>query len=121
MKSFIKQFVAVVTGDNAEAQAQKVLRQADSALKTQIAALQGDVITLEDAVENAKEQQVLAKVNHGRTITDRNSYVRGLLDAKNEVTKAEKALELHKEKIAFLESELATLDEVEESAVEAAK
>lgn len=110
-KSFIKEFVAVVKGDDAEASAQKALRQADSALQTQIASLTGDTITLEDKVTAAKEAQVLARVNGGNVITDRSVYVRNLLNAKNAVTMAEEELKTHKEKIAFLQGELKGLSE----------
>lgn len=111
VKSFVKQFVAAVKGDTAEAQAQKVLRQADSALQTQIASLNGDTIVLEDAVTAAKERQANARINNGNNIGDRSSYVRNLLDAKNAVTLAEEALKTHKEKIEFLKAELASLNE----------
>lgn len=111
MKSFVKQFVAVVKGDDAEAQGQKVLRQADSALQSQVASLNGDTITLEDSVTSAKEALDLARVNNGQVIIDRSYYVRNLLNAKNKVTEAEEALKSHKEKIAFLESELKALSE----------
>jgi len=113
VKSFVKQFVAVIKGDDAEAQAQKVLRQADSALKSQIASLTGDTITFEDNVIAAKERQVLASVNNGKPITSRETYVQGLLYAKNDVTSAEEALDKHLEKIAFLEAQLKALGEEE--------
>ena len=110
VKSFVKQFVAQIKGDDAEVKAQKALRQADSALKTQIASLEGDVISLEDRVTDAKERQALIRINSGQPITDRTSYVRNLLDAKNSVTLAEDALKIHKEKIAFLKGELDSLN-----------
>ena len=68
MKSFVKQYVAVVKGDDAEAQGEKVFRQADSALQTHIANLKGDTISLEDNVTNAKEELNLARVNNGQII-----------------------------------------------------
>jgi hypothetical protein len=111
VKSFVKEFAAILKGDNAEATAQKALRQADSALKTQIASLKGDTIVVEDALTTAQEVQALARVNNGKAITNREGYVRGLLDAKNNVTYAEEALKTHNEKIAFLESELKALSE----------
>lgn len=111
MKNFVKQFVAVVKGDDAEAQALKALRQADSALKTQIASLKGDTITYEDKVTEAKEKLEMARVNSGKLITSRDTYVRDLLTAKNNVTIAVQNLETHQEKIAFLEGELALLDQ----------
>lgn len=110
VKSFIKEFVAVIKGDEAEALAQKALRQADSALQTQIASLTGDIIGLEDAVTTAKEEQALTRVNKGQSITNRDNYVRNLLDAKNKVTLAEDALKNHKEKIEFLKNELSSLN-----------
>lgn len=110
MKSFVKEVVAIISGDNAEATGQKILRQADSALKTQIASLNGDTISLEDKVEDAKEALRLAKVNNGKLITDRNEYVRNLLNTKNTLTDAEEALEIHLEKIAFLQEQYNSLD-----------
>jgi chromosome segregation ATPase len=109
IKSFVKQFAAVLKGDDAEATAQKALRQADSALQTQIASLKGDTIVKEDNLNAAKEHQALARVNNGRLITQRDSYVANLLSAKNGVTAAEEDLKAHKEKIAFLEAELKSL------------
>ncbi len=38
-------------------------------------------------------------------------YVEGLFDAKNSTTLAEQALKKHQEKIAFLEAQLASLDD----------
>ena len=79
-------------------------------LKTQIASLNGDTISLEDKVEDAKEALKLARVNNGKLITDRNEYVRNLLNAKNALTDAEEALEIHLEKIAFLQEQYDSLD-----------
>ena len=110
MKSFVKEVVAIISGDNAEATGQKILRQADSALKTQIASLNGDTISLEDRIEDAQEALRLARVNNGKLITDRNQYVRNLLDAKNALTGAQDALEMHLEKITFLQEQHDSLD-----------
>lgn len=110
-KSFVKEVVAILTGDNAEATAQKILRQADSAFKTQIASLTGDTIAIEDRLEDAKEALRLARLNNGRVISDRNSYIRNLLDAKNTVTSAEEALEEHNAKLEFLKEQAALLEE----------
>lgn len=110
-KSFVKEVVAILTGDNAEATAQKILRQADSAFKTQIASLTGDTIALEDRLEDAKEALRLARLNNGKVISDRNSYIRNLLDAKNSVTSAEEALEAHNAKLDFLKEQASLLEE----------
>ena len=121
VKSFINSFVALVSGETdtvvAEKvwrQAEKVWRQAESALASQIPALKGDLVALEDKVEEAKEVLAKARLNNGNLINKRESYVEGLLIAKNAVTIAEENLADHKEKIAFLESELKNLSEEEE-------
>lgn len=109
VKSFVKQFVATVTGDDVTAKAEKAFRQSESALKSQIASLNGDTINLEDRVEDAKSKLELAKINSGNPISDRDDYIAHLLTAKNAVTSAENALETHKKKIAFLQETLEDL------------
>jgi hypothetical protein len=110
-KSFVKEIVALLKGDDAEATGQKVLRQADSAFKTQIASLTGDTIALEDRLEDAKENLRLTRLNFGLQITDRNTYIRCLLDAKNLLTSSEEALEAHIAKLDFLREQAALLEE----------
>jgi len=110
-KSFVKEIVALLKGDDAEATGQKVLRQADSAFKTQIASLTGDTIALEDRLEDAKEALRLARLNSGQLIGDRNAYIRGLLQAQNVIVDAEEALEAHNNKLAFLREQAALLEE----------
>lgn len=110
-KSFVKEIVALLKGDDNEATAQKILRQADSAFKTQIASLTGDTISLEDAVENAEEELRLARLNHGQLIGNRNAYISNLLSAQNRLVDAEEALEAHVAKLAFLHAQAALLDE----------
>jgi hypothetical protein len=109
-KSFVKEVIAILKGDDAEATGQKILRQADSAFKTQIASLTGDTISLEDAVEEAKEALRLARLNHGQLISNRNSYISSLLTANNRLVEAEEALEAHTAKLAFLKEQAELLE-----------
>lgn len=118
IKSFVKQFVAAVKGDDVAVLAEKTFRQASSALKTQINSLEGDTVTFEDKVTDAKEAQALARINDGKAIVDRDNYVTKLLQAKNTVTSTEDALKKHEAKIKFLREELAEL-EAETEVVEA--
>lgn len=111
VKSFVKGFVALVKGDDVAAAAEKAFRQASSGLKSQINSLEGDTVTFEDAVTDAKEAQSNARINNGRAITDRDEYVNKLLSAKNVVTQAESKLELHTTKIDFLKGELVALEQ----------
>lgn len=112
VKSFIKGFVALVQGDTAEATAQKVFRQVQSALNTQIAIMNGDLVAKEEAVADAKDAYNKARLNDGKELqsSDRTRYVRNLVDANNNVKEAEEALEAHKETLEFLKSELAALE-----------
>lgn len=109
VKSFVRQFVATVSGDDATVKAEKAFRQADSALRTHIAVLKGDVVPKEDAVISAKEELSIARINNCDPITNRDLYVRNLLQGRNNVTLAQEALDLHISKIEFLELELLTL------------
>lgn len=111
MNSFVKQFVAILTGDDADARAAKVWRQAESALKVNMAALDGDVIAKEDAVTAAQEELRLARLNYGEEITIRRDYIDNLIDAKNNLDNAIEALEDHRAKLAFLKEEHAKLSE----------
>lgn len=109
LNSFATQFVAAIKGDNAEVLAQKAWRSAESALKVQIANLDGDVIRKEDAVTVAEENLTSARINHGSPISDRDAYVQALLNAKESLTKAEKELEAHVKTTDFLKSEYEAL------------
>lgn len=111
MKNIVKTVVAIIKGDDAEVLGLRIIRQAESALKTHIASLNGDTITLEDNVADAKENLKLALANYGKNIDNRNTYVRTLLEAENKITLAEEALESHKAKILVLEKHLANLDQ----------
>lgn len=112
MKSFIKGFVALVQGDTAEAQAQKVFRQVQAALNTQIAVMTGNSVEKEEAVEDAKEALNKARLNNGKELpsSERTRYVQNLVDASNALKEAEENLVAHNETLAFLKAELAALE-----------
>ena len=109
VSNFVKLIVAHLKGDDAEAQAAKVWRQAESGLTMQIAALKGDLIRKEDAVTDAQEALDSARINGGKPISDRDAYVGNLIASKERLTMAEKKLEAHQKTIAFLEEEYANL------------
>ena len=105
MNAFMKEFVAIIKGDDAEAQAAKVWRQAESALKVQIANLEGDLINKEDQVTQAKEILAKARANNGKEIIDRRDYVQNLLNAQESLIDAIYRLEEHKNTIEFLKDQ----------------
>ena len=109
LNSFAKQFIALLNGDDAEAKAAKVWRQAESAFKVQIAALGGDLIRKEDAVTQAEEKLAKALVNNGCEIIDRDAYISNLISAQEALRQAEKQLQAHKDTIKFLEEQYAKL------------
>ena len=108
--SFIEDVKSLLEGENADAVASKIQRQAVSALSAQVACYTGDVVALEDAVEEAKEQLKKAKVNYAKPITDRVAYVENFVDAKNKLLEAETALEEHKATLEFLKEELESIE-----------
>ena len=110
--TFVERFVAIVNGDNPEALAQKVFRQVQSALNTQIAIMTGDLVTKEEELEIAKERLQKAILNNGRSLEshDRTSYVRNLVSAHNSVKEAEESLDTHIETLKFLRNQLSTLE-----------
>lgn len=112
VKSFIKGFVALVQGDTAEAQAQKVFRQVQAALNTQIAVMTGNSVEKEEAVEDAKVALNKARLNNGKELpsSERTRYVQNLVDASNALKEAEEALVAHNETLDFLKAELAALE-----------
>lgn len=109
VESFINQVVAIIKGDDANATAMKIWRQADSAFKVQIASLNGDLVSLEDAVANAQEHLTKRLVNYGKEITNRDQYIDNLREAKESLKKTERELAAHKATIAFLEEQYALL------------
>jgi len=109
VESFVNQVIAIIKGDNAEAIAAKIWRQADSAFKVQIASLGGDIVVKEDAVTNAEENLAKKLVNNGKEITNRDTYIADIISAKESLKQAEKQLAAHKETIAFLEEQYALL------------
>lgn len=109
LNAFVKEFVAIIKGDDAEAKAAKVWRQAESAFKVQIAALGGDLIRKEDAVTQAEEKLAKSLVNGGNEINDRDQYIANLISAKESLKSAKKQLAAHKDTIAFLEEQYALL------------
>ena len=102
VKSFVEQFAAVIKGDDAAALAAKVWRQADSAIRTQIAVKEGGQISLEDAVSRAEEALSSVIVNNGVEISQPETYVENIVIAQNALTEAQENLESHKETLEFL-------------------
>jgi hypothetical protein len=100
MKSYVKEFLARVAGDQDAVLAEKNYRQAASALKLQLSKLEAKRIDDEDAVETAFEKLNEAKYQT-KLISDRTGYITGLKTAKDNLTKAQAELDATKEAIYF--------------------
>lgn len=105
VNSFVAQFIAQVKGDDVEVKAEKAWRRADSALASQIPALKGLSVGLEDDVANAEASLALARINNAEPVTDNAQYIDNLYKCQNAVTKSEDALKAHLAKIKFLEDQ----------------
>lgn len=110
MNSFVKQFIAAAKGDDVEVLAQKAWRSAESALKVQIAAREGDTISLKDEVSKRKEGLSDARINNGTKVSDREYYIDKLINAKNALTDAEEMLDDHLLELNFLKEEYRKLN-----------
>lgn len=108
--SWVKQFVAVLTGDDATVQAEKAFRQAKNALESQIAALKFETMSKEDEVSKKEEKLCLARINNGQPLESKEKYAQNLIDSKNAALAAQQALDTHKKKITFFEDELKSLE-----------
>lgn len=105
--SFKAEFVAGIKGDDATVKAEKAWRGAKSQLQVEVYRLEGETIAIEEKVESATESLRLARLNNFEPITTGTPYIKNLIDARNNLLKAEKELKAHGEKLAFLKEQLA--------------
>lgn len=109
MNKFVKQIVAMITGDSATETAIKIQRQAESALKVQISNREAETVNLESSIEDAEQAEAKAFINEGKLMNsaeERAAYVRNLAAARNKVTEAKQELADHLDTLEFLKSKL---------------
>ena len=117
IKSYVKEALARIQGDNAEALAQRNYRFVTSALELKISEEKHASNKLKREVEKAKEE--LETVKYPKVeITSEDSYLRNLKDAQNSVTLAESAVTQNEENVKFLQK---TLDEYNSDVEEVTK
>lgn len=118
MNKFVKQIVAMITGDTATETALKIQRQAESALKVQLANREAETVNLESNIEDAKLAEASAFINKGQLMAEaeaRTQYVKNLMAARNKVMEAEEALKDHINAIEFLRAKLKEVQETDMS------
>ncbi len=92
MKSYVKETLARLTGDNNEVVAQKNYRKATSILNGQVAALKAKQVDAEGVLEEAEE--ALKSAKFPSTLIERgDSYMSNLNSAKEVVADAKASLE----------------------------
>ena len=105
-QSWKNQFKAGLKGDSDEVTTERAWRGAKSRLEVEIATLNGLTVSLEMDVESEQDKLVNARFNGHKIITSDTPYISNLLNARNNLVKAEKALKVHNEKLDFLKEEL---------------
>lgn len=111
MKKYVQLFVALVTGDNAEANGIKNQNKAISLIKAQLAIKEAEKISLEEDVETAKEEQIAARLNGGELIGKNGSiFLQNLIDAQHNLQKAIEQVDNINREIQFFEEELAEIN-----------
>lgn len=116
VKNFVKQLTARLKQDQDAVVVLKNQRKADSAINSQLAALESKVVDLEEVVENRVE--ALNDAKYPTTlITDNKRYVDNIVRAKEALDNAQADLESAKESIVFFKKlQLENNEEVESEA-----
>lgn len=113
---FVKEFIAIISGDDNKATAFKAWRQSESALKVRIAYMEGETLAKEDAVEAAENAAKKALVNNGQLVEDKNLYTIELVKADTKLKEAKQDLKKHLETLEFFKAKLQELQaEVDEA------
>lgn len=106
---FLATAMAYITGDTDTARALKIQKYAISGLKTQIANMEGETISKQEAIDDAKEAFNKAFVNGGELMSaasDRTRYVQNLIAAKEKIEEAQETYDNHVATIKFLKEQL---------------
>jgi chromosome segregation ATPase len=106
LKSFVKEFVAMVKGDEAEAIGEKVRRKAEAGVETRLSSLKGHIVECEQYIEESEENLKHVRLNNGNPIKDMVTYVDNLIMAHKKVDEAKAKLEDVKHTIEVLQKEL---------------
>jgi hypothetical protein len=108
-KSFLKEVIARVKGDQAEVVAQKNYRKATSAINSQLATLKAKEVDDEAAVDQAKENLDNAKFPT-TLISDNKYYVGDIKKQFDALEQAKETLTATRDSIKYFESLLVEFD-----------
>ena len=109
MKSFVKEVIARMKGDDAEAQAQKNYRKASAAVSATIASLGAKLVDDENTLEDAQEN--LASTKWPTTlIGSGETYLANVKGAQESVDAAQDKVEQTQKSIAYWQVFLSEMD-----------
>jgi hypothetical protein len=103
---FVKEVIARIKGDDAEAKASKIARRAISAIDVQVATLKGRIVEAEVDVEN-KEEVFKTALYPTEVFTNNQIYCNNIASANQQLEEAKETLENLKNSIKFFEDVLA--------------
>lgn len=118
VKSFIKEVLAQLTGDQDTVIAERNYRTGKATVRGQISSLETDVINQEVAVEQAEEEFLKAKYPTER-IENGEAYLNSIYDAKDNLENVRAELEATKASIEYWTKLLVEFDEEVEAPVKA--
>lgn len=111
LSKFVKDVLAIIKGDDAEAIAQKIKSKGTAVITAQVSIKTATRIDLVEAKENAEANVKLALANNGNPISDGNQFIRNLFNAEQELEKATLALEKHDKEVEILERHLKVIQD----------
>lgn len=109
LNAFVKEFVAIIKGDDAEAKAAKSLETSRKCIQSTNCSSWWWFNPQGRCCYSSWRKLAKALVNGGNEINDRDAYIANLISAKESLKSAEKQLTAHKDTIAFLEEQYALL------------
>lgn len=102
-KSYVKQIIARLKGDESQVVAEKNFRKAVSSVKQQIGALENKEVDLDTQLDEANEKLSDAKYPTS-LITNTQSYTQGIATAQERVDNAQAELDTTKKSISFFKA-----------------
>lgn len=100
MKSFVKQVLAAMKGDNDKVIAERNYRKANSAVKGQLSSLESKKVDAEVDLDEAKDALVAAKYPI-TLIKDNATYIRTIVKRQEDVDSAQEKLDSINESSTF--------------------
>jgi predicted RNase H-like nuclease (RuvC/YqgF family) len=99
---FVDKIVAVIKGADAQQIGEKIQKQMNNGLTSQIGLKEAATFDYEEAVEKAQEEVTKSLMNYGREVENRENSVQNYLTAQANLKKKEKELEQHLQTIEWL-------------------